>query len=265
MRFRIAIASGILGLVFLGLIVMYINNTGMQEMETEEKLFLHSGGGLRLAVDECAEVFTEEFGVVVERNYAGSGVILNQVQMTKQGDLFLPGDVSYIDMVDPPDLIVSKHTVCYFIPVILVRKGNPKNIRNLTDLIQPGIDLGLGDPEVCAIGRTSVQIFEKNNIDMAEVGNNLVFSSLTVGELGIQIKVGKVDAVIVWDATAAQYADSGDVIRIPVDQNVISTVAIALLESSEDKQLARYFIDLVTSETGKAIFRKHNFSTEMPE
>lgn len=265
MGIRVAVGSGILGLIFVGLIVMYLNNTGTQDMETEGKLFIHSGGGLRLAVDECAQVFSEEFGVEVERNYAGSGVILNQVQMTKHGDLFLPGDVSYIDMVDPPELIVSKHTVCYFIPVILVRKGNPKNIKSLEDLIKPGIDLGLGDSEVCAIGRTSVQIFEKNNIDMAEVGNNLVFSSLTVGELGIQIKVGKVDAVIVWDATAAQYADSGDVIKIPVDQNIISTVAIALLETSEDKQLARYFIDLVTSDTGKAIFRKHNFSTEMPE
>ena len=100
---------------------------------------------------------------------------------------------------------------------------------------------------------------------MAKVGDNLVFSSLTVGELGIQIKVGKVDAVMVWDATAAQYADSGDVIEIPVDKNVISTVAIALLESSEDKELARNFIDLITSERGKAIFRKHNFSTEIPK
>ena len=100
---------------------------------------------------------------------------------------------------------------------------------------------------------------------MEEVEKNLVFSSLTVGELGVQIQAGKVDAVIVWDATAAQYARSGDIIKIPTDQNVISTVAIALLNGSEDKKLAGKFIDFITSARGQAIFQKHNFSTELPE
>ncbi len=264
MRYRITIGLCLLGVLFFGLIIMYRSRSGM-EGQTEGKLFLHSGGGLRLAVNECVEIFSEEFGAEVECNYAGSGVLLNQVQVTRRGDLFMPGDVSYIDRVEPPDLVDSKHTVCYFIPTILIRKGNPKNIKTIEDLAKPGISLGLGNPEVCAIGRTSVQIFEKNNIDMAEIEKNLVFSSVTVGELGVQIQIGKVDAVVVWDATAAQYADAGDMIIIPAEQNVISTVAIALLESSEDKELAREFIDLMTSERGQAVFRKHNFSTELPE
>ncbi|MFC1712581.1 substrate-binding domain-containing protein [Candidatus Poribacteria bacterium] len=253
MRYRITIGICLLGVMFFGLIIMYRGRSGM-EGQTEGKLFLHSGGGLRLAVNECVEIFSEEFGAEVECNYAG-----------RRGDLFMPGDVSYIDRVEPPDLVESKHTVCYFIPTILVRKGNPKNIRTIEDLARPGTILGLGNPEVCAIGRMSVQIFEKNSIDMAEIEKNLVFSSVTVGELGVQIQIGKVDAVVVWDATAAQYADSGDIVKIPTDQNVISTVAIALLDSSENKPLAGEFIDFTISERGQAVFRKHNFSTELPE
>ena len=156
-------------------------------LRTGGKLFLYSGGGLRLAVNDCIETFSKESGAEIEVNYAGSGVLLNQVQVTRKGDLFLPGDVSYIDMVKPAELIESKHTVCYFIPTILVKNGNPKNIKSLADLVKPGISLGLGTPEVCAIGRTSVQIFEKNGINMEEVDKNLVFNSLTVGELGVQI------------------------------------------------------------------------------
>ena len=262
MRSKAVITLIIIGLIFLALIIIQLRRRGTQE--TERKLFLYSGGGLRLAVNECVEIFSKEFNAEIECNYAGSSVLLNQVQMTKRGDLFMPGDVSYIDKVEPANLVESKNTVCYFIPTILVRKGNPRNIRGLEDLTKPGIDLGLGDPGVCAIGRTSVQIFEKNNIDVEEVERNLVFNSLTVGELGVQIQVGKVDAVIVWDATAAQYADSGDVIMIPTDQNIISTVAIALLSNSEDKKLAREFMDFITSERGQAIFRKHDFSTELP-
>ena len=85
------------------------------------------------------------------------------------------------------------------------------------------------------------------------------------GEIDLRKDVGKVDAVIVWDSTAAHYADSGDTIKIPRDRNVISTVAIALLGSSRNKELAGEFIDFVTSTRGQEIFRKHHFSTELPE
>lgn len=262
MNRRTAIILIILAPIILAAIIISLRRGVVQE---ERKLLLHSGGGLRLAVNECVETFSKEHNVEIECNYAGSDVLLSQVQMTRKGDLFMPGDVFYVDKVQPADLIVSKHTVCYFIPQILVRKGNPKNIQTLEDLLKPGIKLGLGDPEVCAVGRTSVLIFEKNGMNMEDIKKNLVFSSLTVEELGVQIKVGKVDAVIVWDATAAHYADSGDAIRIPVDRNIISTVAIALLSTSRNKKLAGEFIDFITSQRGKAIFQKHNFSTEVSQ
>ena len=262
-RGRIALIAVLIGLVVAGLLVMQLWRGGEREERGKEKLFLYSGAGLRLAVNECVDVFSKEFNAEMEVNYAGSGVLLNQVQMTKKGDLFMPGDVSYVDRVKPASLVESKRTVCYFIPVILVRKDNPKDIQGIRDLVKPGIALGLGDPEVSAIGRTSVRILEKNNMDMEAIKKNLVFSSLTVGELGVQIQLGKIDAAIVWDATAAQYADFGDIVKIPVEKNVISTVAIGLLSSSENKELARKFIELIVSERGQKIFRKYNFSTEL--
>ena len=81
----------------------------------------------------------------------------------------------------------------------------------------------------------------------------------------MQIKVGKVDAVIVWDSTAFNYADSGDIVRIPKDENIISTVAIALLKNSTNKKAATEFINFLTSERGQEIFKKNGFSTELPE
>jgi len=263
MRSKIAVVLGIVVVIAIVLVVVYVRRSAVQEEQTERKLFLYCGAGLRPPVSEAVEIFSSEHNVKIECNYAGSGALLNQVQITKSGDLYMPGDVFYIDIVEPADLIESKHTVCYFIPVILVRKGNPKNIKGLEDLTKPGIRLGLGDPEVCAIGRTSAQIFEKNNINMEEVKKNLVFNSLTVDELGVQIKVGQVDAVIVWDSTAGYYVDSGDIVEIPKNENVTSTVAIALLRSSKYKELAREFINFITSKRGQEILRKHHFSTEV--
>ena len=265
MRSKIMIASGVIGVIALALIIVHFHRGEIQEKQTEKELLFYCGAGLRPPVSEIVRIFSREHNAKIDCTYAGAATLRTQMQVTKRGDFFMPGDVSWIDLVETAGLVASEHTVCYFTPVILVRKGNPKNIKSLDDLVKQGIRLGFGDPEVIPIGKIAIRIFEKNNIKMEEVKKNLVFNSLTVNELGVQIKVGKVDAVIVWDATAAYFADSGDIVRIPKEKNIISTVAIALLRSSKHKELAREFMNFVTSKRGQEIFRTHHFSTELPE
>jgi len=162
-------------------------------------------------------------------------------------------------------MILSQRSVCYWVPTILVQKGNPKKIYRLDDLLKPGVKLGLGDPDACAIGRTSKQILEKNNIPWEDIEENLVFPSLTVNELGMQIQARALDAVIVWDAIARYYKEYGDEITIPVENNIISTVDIGVLKFTKNQELAGKFVDFITSEAGKRIFQKHKYSTTPPE
>jgi molybdate transport system substrate-binding protein len=162
-------------------------------------------------------------------------------------------------------LIASSRDACYFIPVILVRKGNPENIRGVADLTREGLRLGFGDPEACAIGRVTTEILKRNNVNTADLEQrNVVFRSLTVNELGVHIKAGKIDATIVWDAIAAQYPEEGEVVPIPKERNVISPVPVAVLRSSKYPKLAAAFQEFVVSEEGRAIFAKHHYTTEAP-
>ena len=231
----------------------------------ENRLLLYCGAGLRPPVAEAVQAFNREHGAVVECDYAGSEVLISRIKLTGRGDLYMPGDVHYVELAEKEGLTTSIHTVCYFVPVILVRKGNPKGIRTLRDLVRPDVTLGLGDPKACAIGRKAARIFAKNNIGEDEIEPRVVFRSLTVNELGIHVDVGKIDAAIVWDAVAAQYADSTDVVPIPREENVISTVAIGVLSFSEQPELVQKFVEFVTSEQGKATFKKHHYATELPE
>jgi molybdate transport system substrate-binding protein len=146
-----------------------------------------------------------------------------------------------------------------------VQKGNPKNITGLEDLLQRGLKLGLGDANVCAIGRTTKQLFTKNNIAWTEVEKNLKFQSLTVNELGMQIQANSLDAVIVWDAMAQYYSDYGEQVPIARDKNVFSTVDIGVLRFTKRRKLAEKFVDFLVSEQGRDIFEKHNYRTEPPE
>ncbi len=224
---------------------------------------LYCGAGIRPPVAELVETFARREGVNIECDYAGSEVLLSRIKLTRQGDLYMPGDVHYVDMAAKEGLVDSQTTVCYFVPVILVQKGNPKNIRSLTDLTRADVKVGLGDPKACAIGRKTSKILAKNRIPEEDV--NVAFRSVTVNELGNHIKLGSLDAAIVWDAVAAFFPEQTETVAIPRENNVISTVAVGVLSRTKHPEQAARFVKFLTSDEGLAVFKKHGYATRLPE
>jgi molybdate transport system substrate-binding protein len=258
-------------LILAGTLILVVLTMGCGQRESTEEqgggkeLLLYCAAGIRPPVAELAETFGREHGVKVVTNYAGSETLLSTIRLARSGDLYMPGDKHYIEQALREGMILSRQPVSYWIPTILVQKGNPMNIRGLRDLLKPGLKLGLGDPDACAIGRISYQILAKNNIDTEDIEKNLAFPSLTVNELGMQIQAKSLDAVIVWDAIAQYYSEYGEEVQIPIEQNVTSTIDIGVLKFTKHKELAKKFVDFIVSKQGQEIFNKHNYSTKSPE
>ncbi len=230
-----------------------------------KELLLYCGAGIRPPVQQIVEAFEAEHGVKIITDYAGSEVLLSKIKLAKRGDLYMPGDKHYIEQAAQEGMILSQQSLCYFVPTILVQKGNPKNIHSLKDLIKEGVKLGIGEARACAIGRKTEQIFTKNGIAFSDVEKNTAFQSLTVNELGMQIQTASLDAVIVWDAIARYYSDYGTEVPIPVEQNVISTVNIGVLSFTPNRPLAEEFVKFAASASGKGIFQEHNYRTDPPQ
>jgi len=254
--------------VTVGVAVMFASCSRKEPESSDaqaKELLLYCGAGIRPPVAQLTETFGREQGVKIITDYAGAEVLLSKIKLSRRGDLYMPGDKHYVDQAAREDMILSQRSVCYFVPTILVQKGNPKNISGLEDLLKPGVKLGLGDEKACAIGRKVKKIFAKNNILWTEVEKNLKFQSLTVNELGMQIQAKALDAVIVWDAIAKYYRDYGDEVPIPAEQNVISTVDIGVLKFSQDRELAEKFVEFAASTRGRDIFIKHNYTIDPPK
>ncbi len=257
----------ILAIIFIT-ITLFVGCDSKKSKESEpaeKELLLYCGAGIRPPVAELAETFGREHGIKIVTNYAGSEVLLSTIKLTRRGDLYMPGDKHYVAQAADEGMILSQKSVCYWVPTILVQKGNPKKIRQLEDLLKPDIKLGLGEARACAIGRKTKKIFAKNNIPWTNVEKNMVYQSLTVTELGMQIQSKALDAVVVWDATARYFAKYGDEVPIPVERNLISTIDIGVLSFTEQKEAAEKFVEFITSERGQKIFIKHNYRTSPPE
>ena len=238
---------------------------GCAKPSSAPKLMIFCGAGLRPAAAELLATFASKNGIEVSADYAGSGALLSKLKLARQGDLFMPGDKRWVDLAAQQGLILEQKFVCYFVPTILVQKGNPKKIRGLRDLLKPGVRLGVGNAKYCAIGRVTKEIFEKNSIPWQDVERTLAFASATVNELALHIQARSLDAVIIWDALAKQWARYGDELPVPAKHNVISTVNIGVLKFTKNRKLAEAFVKFAASDRGRSIFKKHGYRVDPPE
>ena len=231
------------------------------------ELLLYCGAGIRPAATALMEAFEREHAVRVSATYAGSGRLLGQLASSKRGDLFMPGSAFYVDSAIEQGLADgdTRRTAAYFVPTLFVEKGNPHRVAALNDLAVKQLRVGLGDMRMVAVGKRSVELFEKNGIAADAVARNTVYSSGTVNELCVAIELKNIDVAIVWDANARQFAEVGDAVAIPPGQNIVSEVPIVRLRFSQHAGAARDFIEFVASGEGQAIMAGEGYTVTAPE
>ena len=223
-------------------------------------LFIYAGAAFRPPLEEMGREFERRYSVPVRFNFTGSNCLLAQIILSQKGDLFLPGEEFYVRQAQKRGYVLKSEIIGYFVPVILVRKGNPKGIRSLADLAKPGVKVGLGDPKACAIGEVSEAILRKNGLTKA-VHKNVVLRAMTAPELANALRLGGIDACLNWDAIANYpwVRPVVEVIPIPPEQNVITANPLAILKTPRNKAAAEKFLQFALTE-GQRILRRHGFT-----
>lgn len=235
------------------------DNPGIQsgnEPKVEDRsLMVYSGAGLRKPMDEMGQAFEKKTGVKINYNYAGCAQLLGQMELTKEGDVFVGGSLNDMEIAQQKEFTKEYHKVVYHIPAIGVPKGNPAGITCLADLAKPGVKLVLGDEQSNAIGKKGAKIFAKNKL---EVEKNVVARDATVNEIVTHLAMKQGDAGLIWEDNGFEAKDI-EVITIPEEQNVIDMVPVCRLSFSQQPELAQQFVDFVISPEGQAIFEKNGF------
>ena len=228
-------------------------------------IFVYCAAGVKEPVEEIAKRFTAETGTKVEITYANSGQLLGQIETTRLGDVYIPGDVGFADKAAEKKLIAGQpRAFCWFVPVIYVRKGNPKGIREVADLARPGVKLVLADKSA-AVGQIQAQLFRKNAVDEEAIRRNLAASPPTVTDVALAVKLGSADAGIVWDAHGQFAPDEAEAVAIPAGKNVISQVTACALAGAKNRPGADAFLEYLVSEKGRAVLRAKRFTVDAPK
>ena len=232
-------------------------------------LMLFSGAGIRPATETLIKAFeAANPGVKISATYGGSGHLLGQVGTFKRGDLFMPGEGYYIDQAVSNGLAVAatRRAVGRFEPVLFTAQGNPRKITGVRDLGQPGLRLGIGDPRANAVGILLVKLLETLDAETARaIRANVAFQSATVDELATAVKLGAIDATLLWEVVARQFTATGGgtIVHFAESKDYCATIPIVRLQSSTAPELADAFIAFACGAQGQALLKPIGYA--LPE
>jgi molybdate transport system substrate-binding protein len=250
--------------VFAALVLLLVRTPGTRHrQDLQRPLVLYCAAGVNPPVAQIVKNYQDELGVTVSVQYGGSGTLLSNLRVAQTGDLYLAADTSYIQLAREQGLIAETIPVATQRPIIATAQGNPKKILSAADLLREDVRVALGNPDAASIGKQTQIAMSKaglwENLKQA-VQSRGVFKP-TVNDVANDVKIGTVDAGVIWDSTARQYPELEIVAPLTEDPGFVMEITVAVLRSSrqptEALRFARY---LSARDRGLEAFRRYHYT-----
>lgn len=229
-----------------------------------EKLLIFAGAASKPPTEEAAELYEKKTGVKVEVVFGGSGYVLAQMKLAKDGDIYFPGSSDYMEKAkrDGDVLADTEKVIVYLAPAINVQRGNPHGIRALADLTRPGLKVAIANPEGVCVGAYAVEIIERefSPEEKAAFKRNLINYTESCEKTATAISLKMADAVIGWGVF--EHWDPARIETVPLRKEQIPRIGyipVAISKFTQDRTAAQRFIDFLAGPEGRAIFAKHHY------
>jgi molybdenum ABC transporter molybdate-binding protein len=223
---------------------------------SKTSLTVFCAAGLKKPVEAIAQQYREEFGIEVSLQYGGTGTLLTQLQVAKQGDLFIAADDGSLADARKRNLVEEVLPLVVQHPVVAVKKTNPKGIHTLADLMREDVKIGLANPDSASISKITREALGAQWQGLA--AKAMVMKS-TVTEIAADAQLGAVDAAIIWDSTVPQFKDL-ETVELPElakhRENASAGVLTFCKQPQEALKFARF---LAAPDRGGKVFQQHGF------
>ncbi len=162
--------------------------------------------------------------------------------------------------------------------VLLVRKGNPKNLTDWDSLIQDGVEVITPDPKSSGGAMWNFlaawqYIKEKSGNDEAQMkdfmaklyGNVTVMDSGARGATTTFVENGQGDVLIAWEneaiSTVKEYPDDYEIITPSI--SILAQPSVAIVDENADKngtqELCKAYLDYLYSDEAQEIIAKNGY------
>lgn len=232
---------------------------GGDKWAEKPEMVLYSGGVNRPAIEKLLVEFADREGVTVTTVFNGCGILcaamktMGDSSNPKFPDAYYACDVCFVPPVAEhfPEAVIMTETDI----VIAVPRGNPKNVRTLADLAQPGLRVGLSNAEQATLGFMTQAMLKSMNL-YDSVMKNVVVQVPTSDFLINQMRAGGLDAAIVYKVNVQPQAEHLESIPLPADK-AKAVQPFAVRADSPHRRLSHRLLDYLKQ--NKASFEKAGF------
>jgi molybdate transport system substrate-binding protein len=226
-----------------------------------QTVLVFGAASLTEVLDDLGRAFTQRTHIEVKSSLAASSELARQIEAGAPADVFFSADLEWMDYLGQRKLVRpgSRHDVVTNRLVLIAPLDSKVSLK-----IAPGFDLmgalgqgklATGDPDSVPVGKYAHAALEKlgvwDRVSGRVVGAENVRSALAF------VARGEAPLGIVYqtDALAEKRVRIVDV--FPQDSHPAITYPIALTTRASPE--AQRFVDFVTSDIAKPIFRKYGF------
>jgi molybdenum ABC transporter molybdate-binding protein len=221
------------------------------------RLTVFCAAGLKKPVEFAAARYQDETGVEVALQFGGTGTLLTQLRVAKQGDLFIAADDGSLADARKLEVVREALPLAKQKLVAAVADGNPKQIRGFDDLLKAGVRVALPNPEAASAGKVAKRLLGDRWQLLAA---KAAVMKPTVTEIAADVKLGAADAALIWDSTVPQF-EGLEKVELPELAKHLENASAAVLTSAvsapDALRFARY---LAAPERGGDVFQKHGFT-----
>jgi len=211
----------------------------------EPNLVLYSGSVNRLAIEALLTRFAAREGIKITTVFNGCGVLCATMKTNSSSlnnqcpDLYYACDLCFVPPVAEhfPEVILLTETEIG----LVVKKGNPLGIMTPKDLGKVGLRVGLCNTKQSTLGYMTSGILRELNLT-DEVQKNVVVEVPTADFLINQMRVGSLDAAIVYSVNAIPQKEHLDYIRID-HKGALAIQPFSISKSSPRRQLGERLLN----------------------
>jgi len=235
-----------------------ITSRSILQIKKKTELNVLVTASLANSFEKIGKVFMAKFlNVSIRFNFAGSATLVTQIQQGAPVDIVAMADTINMNKVlSSGDIdrksvsILARNKLA-----ILVQRGNPQNIKTLSDLTRSGLKVVLCDlAQPC--GKYASTVLSKANVLFA-VASREASASGVVSRIGL----GEADAGIAYLTDGLVAGDKVDAVKIADNFNLVAEypIGVATKPKTKDNSAIVAFITMTKSLIGRKILAENGF------
>ncbi|MGL4741248.1 MAG: molybdate ABC transporter substrate-binding protein [Sarcina sp.] len=225
----------------------------------DQSLTVSIAASLQGPMQEIGDNFSKKTNIKINYNIGGSGTLKKQIVNGAPCDIFFSANTQYVEDLVHNNL-VNKNSVFPMLnnSLVLIGPNDLKtNITSLEDLKNINGKIGIGDINTVPAGQYAKQSLDHLNL-WNSLNDKMIFCK-SVSSVKNYVESGETTVGFVYKTDALKLKNSKIIYEIPNDYHKAIQYEACILETSENKNTSKEFIDYLKSPEAIKIFESYGF------